>query len=117
MEAKELRIGNIIEWNKTPFNVCVIHPDKIENELWCKSLNEIHPIPLTEEWLVKLGFISDSLGGFNSPRSMNIYFLDKHINICYAKYAESGVKLEHIKYVHQLQNLYFALTGEELTIK
>jgi hypothetical protein len=25
--------------------------------------------------------------------------------------------INHIKHVHQLQNLYFALTGEELTIK
>ena len=108
MEAKELRIGNWVNIQGVELTVGMINIDIAEG---CE------PIPLTEEWLVKLGFISDSLGGFNSPRSMNIYFLDKHINICYAKYAESGVKLEHIKYVHQLQNLYFALTGEELTIK
>jgi hypothetical protein len=30
---------------------------------------------------------------------------------------ESIVTLKSIKHVHQLQNLYFALTGEELTLK
>ena len=28
-----------------------------------------------------------------------------------------SIRLEHIKYIHQLQNLHFALGGEELTIK
>ena len=30
---------------------------------------------------------------------------------------EEGMYLDHIKHMHQLQNLYFSLTGEELTIK
>jgi hypothetical protein len=37
----------------------------------------------------------------------------------YSVFNDNGdyITLKGIKYVHQLQNLYFALTGEELTIK
>jgi len=35
----------------------------------------------------------------------------------YPKVYFDSVPLYRLKYIHQLQNLYFALTGEELTIK
>ncbi|WP_131828098.1 hypothetical protein [Elizabethkingia anophelis] len=82
-----------------------------ENE-WI-DLFQFTPIHLTEEWLVKLGFEkSDSLS--NCTKTTNGYKFDfAGGEVLYL----DSVRLKHIKYVHQLQNLYFALTGEELTIK
>ena len=71
------------------------------------------PIPLTEEWLVKLGF------------ERNDECLELEINdislvwIGYITLNFNGTYIilnNEIIYLHQLQNLYFALTGEELTL-
>ena len=80
----------------------------------------IEPIPLTEEWLIKFGFRyynnhiyvfpnNDSLRlwGFSWNVQQYLMGLDEFVDI----------PTPSIKYVHQLQNLYFALAGEELTIK
>ena len=76
------------------------------------------PIPLTEEWLVKFGFeeidgfLTLDLGSFSGARF--IFWYGDVLNL----FCKSDMMLsKQIKYVHQLQNLYFALTGEELTIK
>jgi hypothetical protein len=73
------------------------------------------PIPLTEEWLLKLGFNKCE---FNIP--------DKYkkegcsFSIKYRK--ENGYTVEYkyghvyLKYVHQLQNLFYSLIGRELTV-
>lgn len=115
MKANELRLGNIIEFNKEPFNVCVIYDNAIENESWCKPLNELHPIPLTKEWLVKFGF--DGRKDFKWIGIVGVQLRDSKY---YISLKDLSNVLFHsiveIKYVHQLQNLYFTLTGEELTI-
>lgn len=107
MKANELRIGN---WYLS-FGVDLKQVESITKD---KILIDFHPIPLTEEWLLKFGFDSHKSSKellFGSliclERQMNELFIvnpfDKH------QYK--------IDYVHQLQNLYFALTGEELEIK
>ena len=78
------------------------------------------PIPLTEEWLKKFGFKPYKPGG-NGFRlgKMVIYVLPLCNEVEYDSIdfeARTNI-MTNIKYVHQLQNLYFALTGEELTIK
>jgi len=112
LKNNELRIGNIIEWNKSIFNVCKISEDSIENELWCKPLTEIHPIPLTEQWLLRFGFVSNPY--------QDRYELGKiHIQ-CDKTKGTTDLWIEgasHIKYVHSLQNYVFALTGQELELK
>ena len=85
------------------------------------NMEYIIPIPLTKEWLVKFGF----------DFSIDTWYL-KGVAIwetecCDAKGNEEigffyelrdvGMMDMNIKYVHQLQNLYFALTGQELKIK
>jgi len=112
MDVRELRIGNWVKRNEQPegfqiesrsFIVCERDPLLYE------------PIPLTEEWLIKFGFsgstidISDKISGCID----SIYFN----GICIGTASSEYSGLHRIKYVHQLQNLYFALTGEELTIK
>jgi hypothetical protein len=78
---------------------------------------DAEPIRITEEWLLKFGFKYDT---DNDKLCKSL-----HIDILSFRASEGHMCLEsqgyrtlykHIKYVHQLQNLYFALTGEEITI-
>jgi hypothetical protein len=83
--------------------------------------NQYHPfeidgVPITEEWLLKLGFNSidsdpDILYYTKNNVALNAF--GDHSKI-WLRYVSNTIE---IKSVHQLQNLYFALTGEELTIK
>lgn len=75
----------------------------------------IKPITLTEEWLLKFGF--DKV----SDIQVECFFIqgelkDFTLHIFDGLYVWIAYDLD-VKYVHQLQNLYFALTGEELTLK
>lgn len=126
MDARELRIGNYIkkrrffakpEYKET---ICDIYDIKAQINNGEKVLL---PIPLTEEWLVKLGFEkSGYVPVWMSKRLINneIDRIDILINEKKQMYFVPSVLVKwsvELKYVHQLQNLYFALTGEELTIK
>lgn len=109
MEAKELRIGNYVNHNGFgPVSVDAV------DIIHCQSfMTAYNPIPLTEEWLLKLGFIKSKLSS-NCLKITNGYKFDfAGGEVLYL----DSIRLEHIKYIHQLQNLHFALGGEELTIK
>ena len=113
IQANEIRIGNYVN------DVCFGSISKFDSfkDLCDVELNpeEFEPIPLTEEWLLKFGFAfqDDSF----SIRNLFIVFFEGKIE-CYFKDWAVGhlVKLRNLQYVHQLQNLNFALTGYELTI-
>lgn len=109
MKANELRIGNFYDHNGVE---AVATPNTIE-EVWIAERNWVKPIPLTEEWLLKFGFDKK----FNKDK---ITIIPKG-RLGYENgrtYFNSWVILEkQPDFVHQLQNLYFALTGEELTFK
>jgi len=103
MKATELRIGNLVyigsEINKIEL---VDFADIYENN----TIILYQPIPLTEEWLVKLGF---ERGG---QSTLSEYFVNvREWNNFYFSKIGLGT-IAKIQYVHQLQNLYFALTGE-----
>ena len=75
-------------------------------------------IPLTEEWLIKFFNIHRRNGNnwlFDFSENFTCMWDGERILI--EEYSEGEFPLKHIKYVHQLQNLYFALTGQELTLK
>jgi len=108
IESKELRIGNLTDTGI----VVEILEDKFYVHDGESSLSSvwdvIKPIPLTEEWLVKFGLLNNS----------RLQFLNKHdSNGKYYKGLDAFAYKLEVKHVHQLQNLYFALTGEELKIK
>jgi hypothetical protein len=81
------------------------------------NLEEVKPIPLTEEWLFKFGFKFDGHCSWwkNELIELTIDIGEDE----YSVFNDNGdyITLKGIKYVHQLQNLYFAIKGEELTIK
>ena len=116
MKATELRIGNIVMCEGLIQTVeCICDTDSGEAEC-CLSLYgnyaiSISPIPLTEEWLLKFGFKVYNEHGWYE---INNYH---QINLI-GDYLVNGVQCisNKINYVHQLQNLYFATTGNELTI-
>lgn len=126
IKESELRIGNTIyrTWkkavNKSTDNVTIgILMDLVANGTG--SAFNYEPIPLTEEWLLKLGFRKNQ----NSEK----YFLPIPNIKCeiHAERFRGVIVLEihnHVmpiipeteSSVHGLQNLYFALTGAELTV-
>lgn len=127
MKASELRIGNYIY---VPQRKSVEQIGGIEEngrfilKHYVSSFSGIfcaEPIPLTEEWLVKFGFEYDE--------NEDWFVLDAESGVSFSHILEGTTLyfgrlesvwvdvLQEIKYVHQLQNLYFALTGEELTLQ
>ena len=136
MKSNELRIGNLV-YGKEIETVKAIG---IEGYIWFDDKRNLlvehcQPIPLTEEWLLKFGFKA-----WDDKKT--IYTLeidiDEYNNTCFRFWFQSDklvfdyiqneihptesifddkniIRLE-IKYIHQLQNLFFALTNEELKI-
>jgi hypothetical protein len=121
MKASELRIGNLVYKNGIATEITVGTMLDI-----LRYTTPFEPIPLTEEWLLKFGM--ELTDGFSNSRILkiqkheydcsNITFNPNEGLLRLSNGEQKGTTLiPHIKYVHQLQNLYFALTGEELTIK
>ncbi|UPS92069.1 hypothetical protein [Bizionia sp. M204] len=74
-----------------------------ENE----GFEQVSGIPITKEWLLKFGF------KFEAPFYRNDTFQAKKDKDSFLVYQFSDF-LRRVYYVHQFQNLYFALTGQEL---
>jgi hypothetical protein len=118
INTNELRKGNKILFENEIIEVVGFIHNCIhwysENGTPCHSLTirgGFEPIPLTEDWLLKFGFKQDS-DLKNSICRYGIWFNKNNMEATYL-----SQKLIKIKYVHQLQNLYFALVGEDLTLK
>lgn len=119
MNATELRIGNIVFYNSENDNnepvryYCTINGADLrimqDDENYLKSHE---PVPLTDELLEKCGFKIFPWGYV--IKSSNDFGI--RLNLKSFVYEVSGNSAVKIEYLHQLQNLYFALTGEELEI-
>lgn len=140
IKASELRIGNIV-WESSSFTpspegyeeivVGAINDiDKVvldsQNNIY--SYDYLYPIPLTPEWLRKFGFTT-----LDAETDIEVWGFDDESNGEEFSIVSDGIDTQlplyfeydlgyrnvrkEIKHVHQLQNLYFSLTGEELTIK
>lgn len=110
MEAKQFRIGNFYDNGcGNIITVSGLTRDNVYFDTKGHVMGEGKPIPLTEDWLERFGFRKSHRGKF------------EHDNLPYDIYGGTGLYMHgvkpEIKHVHQLQNLYFALTGEELTLK
>ena len=129
MKSSELRIGNYLNGKQGPVAVSEIRENncvKIYDNASSFTVGTCLPfIPLTEEWLLKFGFVKregerwcDTHEEFEECVYYNLNLLELHYNSESGYYTDNSFEHElKLKYVHQLQNLYFALTGEELTLK
>jgi hypothetical protein len=129
MEATELRIGNNVIHRHRVYDdvgqyevaedivsileirgigyICYSHSPLI-------NISDIEPIPLTEEWLLRFSFKKNGIE-FHLDNGSGLMVIGSNL---YLNTINNGrVLLTTIQYVHQLQNLIFSLTGEELTIK
>jgi hypothetical protein len=133
MKSNELRIGNYIlisvlsdngnfEYEMFKVNSTTIRDAERYGDEW-----NAEPIALTEEWLLKFGFKKGN-SIYPEGYSINILNTDTYLRPSFEGGFYWGFNLRNksdcelynakpIKYVHQLQNLYFALTGNELEIK
>ncbi len=103
MKANELRIGNLLTFDGYEAEVTAIPEGEFYED------NKFQPIPLTEEWLVRFGF----------DKHYDNEFLLGNYSIRYGLLYYNGYRCHEvgINSVHSLQNLYFALTDEELKTK
>lgn len=114
MRASETRAGNYFINDKGKEEiVCEMksHTKKgMLNGVWLK----FRPIKLTEEWLLKFG-VYFGFNAYNNQYEIEYAIEEYHLRLNYDVGMSKFIGV--IKYVHQLQNLYFALTNTELTIK
>ena len=112
MKAEELRIGN---WIRYAGQEIELTRQKFKLSVFTLGLDELHePIPLTKEWLIRFGFEYNYSFDLYSKSGFDIQLLENGIEFYIGEY---GSYFTWIECIHQLQNLYFALTGQELTIK
>lgn len=115
MNANELRVGNLV-YSPTWATEIIVDIENIGYH------DDFYPIRITPERLIELGFKryndnyqKETLHGLKSERP-------SRISIKYTA-ASNWVVLRpanrtiYLHSIHQLQNLYYALTGTELTIK
>jgi gas vesicle protein len=129
----ELRIGNLVDLGNRIAKIieighlsCVV-VDLEETQDTIEDYNRTKPIPLAEEWLFKFGFVTIDKGDndyITYADSEHVYYLQLDVRKKDGKYTILdnsfddliNFSMVDISYVHELQNLYFALTGEELTL-
>jgi hypothetical protein len=125
INANELRIGNWIKHGESPGmhefpNTLFQVSTDLFYDIARGHISEYHlePIPLTPELLEKCGFEKRPMAYMRlKSDSFYISVRTKHMTFAISKSDKATWRLMvNIKYLHQLQNLYFALTGKELEI-
>jgi ABC-type phosphate transport system substrate-binding protein len=112
MQANDVRIGNWVRQRESDTYI------QIEQYLLCnEELCHYQPIAITEEWLLKFGFYKSMSWTYAIELKGNlklVYYLgEKGWSIGFKSYSD----FSNLKYVHQLQNLYWVLCGEELKME
>jgi hypothetical protein len=119
MKASELRIGNFVKDKNAQYKTVNGFSTILATSIYQFNLGdlELDALPLTEEWLLKFGFVkeprdSGEVAFCMSENDCNVIIQDFGDGFLFI--WELSFMGKPIKYVHQLQNLYFALTGKEL---
>jgi len=140
MKPEEIRVGNLVDYNgiiSKVSEICSPKPlkDKRYSDKWIIELfdgaglltcdiMELKPIILTEEILLKCGFEKDDTGVGIFEQDYHEWYQKELLVI--GMLCQSSDKLYlfdentdtlRVMYLHQLQNLYYCLCGEELKIE
>lgn len=133
MKAKNYRIGNLVKYEDRVFRIHSLAEelptlDTPEFGIGVVDWNSLKPSELTEEWLYKFGFTRNGMEcNIPLPLGTGLYLsieddgetciVRRHFcdGVLTSDFDHAYVK--HCKYVHELQNLFFALTGTELELK
>ena len=125
MNQNELRIGNYVnslEYGNTKIESLSIFSDEkwqqvifyIDGKAKVDRMKNLKPIPLTEKWLIDLGFEPSAFTGlyYDKEGLIDIQISwDNKFTLLYKDF-----KIREVESVHDLQNLHFALAKEELKI-
>lgn len=126
INANELRIGNLVSHNDASMHKEIwqignntvsfsIGRDRKGVEHYqTYYLEGVNPIILTEDWLLKFGFRKEDKYGNGSSYFLYTLGILTYNTSYDLLWAGNISDIKQPKYVHQLQNLYFALTGKEL---
>lgn len=115
LDPIEIRLGNLFEYRKQ-----VLEISERDIQSLTILLPELKPILINGNRLSRLNF---NYVGYNASRAMHwqryansIYFnLFQQKDETYYLQLNEEIKLRHIQYIHQLQNVYYDLTGDVLT--
>lgn len=128
LSSKIYRVGNIVEQPNRIGKISEVWQDAVRLEGYNNGYeyNHTKPIQLNEQWLIDFGFKKELL----SDESGYYYTLELNDNKHCDLSISSGDKNGYIevtlfpyeewfryKYVHELQNVVFAITGKELELK
>lgn len=136
MKANEIRIGNLFSHTNENGTFNIVVKEILEsginthfnNGTWFIELDNINPILLTEEKLLKAGgkrFDEDKIILMLNDPSTHLVLMKVGTHWFpqieqTGEFASEGVNvvfLNFIDYIHQLQNLFFCLCGEEIKIE
>jgi hypothetical protein len=131
MKTTNYRIGNFLSYRGAIEKITAIKYGEIETEsIKGEPIELFNDIPLTKEWLIKLGFTE------NKEFCTHMFYQNIQGTTLYLRPNLLGEKggfiwgfavpdehydcelsyLKPIQFFHELQNLFFALTGNELSI-
>ena len=135
MKPQELSIGNLVCYNGKVVKVEQITKHKIgyhtkpnETRMNYARLCEIEPIPITEEWLTKIGFILPEhkefyvmccINGKDNSIRLTRYFnlWNAEIFASHPEVVMFECTILGLRFVYELQNAYYLVAGKELDIK
>lgn len=128
LKASELRIGNLVDRENTghSLEITALHLVNFD-----KMKSFLFPLKLREKQLLKFGFTNIDRSniyvklihqiGETKLKSLAVYIDENNYTVAIVDYYTGVEKTDllHFDYefVHQLQNLYFALVGEELVLQ
>lgn len=124
IQEKELRIGNLLLFKGNKIKIDSVEISYCEQ--YKEEFNEtFKPIELTEEILLKCGFVKCGVMAdltLNISYNRVLCYNHDHETVNMAQHTGGfknlrDVHLNKINYLHQLQNLFWCLTGKELNIE
>lgn len=143
IKLSEYRVGNLVRWNPSlqtptstlmPLHVEIVammgkkvgyispniesrvepfEDDQLQKEIAFRMVEELEPIVLTHEIIEQAGFSEDKLHAVQGHTHHYLYWSGETVVL---QHLDGQALSNPVTYLHQLQNLYFALTGNELDL-